>query len=252
VVADYVAVPRELVAANKTMPLVADVFFVDGTAFLLTASRRIKFVMAEHLPVRTALSLSKHMTCVLEVYGYAGFRVRSVLMDGEFEKLKPLMPRVECSTTAAKEHISEAERTFRTLKEQTRGLLGTLPFTYIPKRMKIEFIYFMVRWMNAFPMKSGISLTFSPWELLLRWRLDYKKHCRVMPGTYCEVHDEPVPMNTMVSCTHKAIVLGPTGSLQGSVQFYCIHMGRVLKRISFTPMPMPDSVIQRGEQDWRA
>ncbi len=84
---------------------------MDRTAFLLTVSWRIKFVTAEHLPVRTALSLSKHMTHVLEVYGCAGFRVRSILMDGEFEKLKPLMPSVECNTTAAKEHVSEAERT---------------------------------------------------------------------------------------------------------------------------------------------
>jgi hypothetical protein len=74
-------------------------------AFLLTISRRIKFVTAEHIPVRTALSLSGHMARVLEVYGWAGFRVRSILMDGEFEKLKPLMPSVECNTTAAKEHV---------------------------------------------------------------------------------------------------------------------------------------------------
>ena len=141
---------------------------MDGTAFLLTVSRRIKFVTAEHLMVRAALSLSKHMTRVLEVYGRAGFRVRNILMDGEFEKLKPLMPSVECNTSAAKEHASEAERTIRTLKERMRGLLGTLPFTYIPKRMKIEFIYFMVLWMNAFPVKLGISQTFSPRELLLR------------------------------------------------------------------------------------
>jgi acetolactate synthase regulatory subunit len=153
---------------------------VDGTAFLLTVSRRIKFVTAEHLTVRAALSLSKHMTRVLEVYGRAGFRVRSILMDGEFKKLKPLMPRVECNTTAAKEHISEAERTIRTLKEQIRGLLEMLPFTYIPKRMKIEFIYFMVLWMNAFPVKSGVSQAFLPRKLLLRWWLDYKKHCKTL------------------------------------------------------------------------
>jgi hypothetical protein len=61
VVADYVAVPRELLQANKRMTLAADVFFVDGTAFLLTLSRRIKFFTAEHLPTRTAVSLSNHM-----------------------------------------------------------------------------------------------------------------------------------------------------------------------------------------------
>ncbi len=118
--------------ANKTITLAADVFFVDGIAFLLTVGQRVKFVTAEHLLVRTVLSLSKHMKQVLEVYRQAGFRVRAILMDGEFEKLKPLMPSVECNTTAAKEHVSEAERTIRTLKERTRGLLGTLPFENLP------------------------------------------------------------------------------------------------------------------------
>ena len=162
------AVPRSLVDANKAFTLAAGVFFVDGTAFLLTVAQRIKFVTAEHLPVRTALSLSKHMKRVLDVYGRAGFRVRTILMDGEFEKLKPLMPSVECNTTAAKEHVSEAERTIRTLKERVRGLLNTLPFENLPRRMKIEFIYFMVLWMNAFPVKSGVSDKISPRELLLR------------------------------------------------------------------------------------
>jgi hypothetical protein len=53
------------------------------------------------------------------VYGWAGFRVRSILMDGEFEKVKGLMPMVVCNTTAAKEHISKAERSIRMVNEQT-------------------------------------------------------------------------------------------------------------------------------------
>ncbi len=119
--------------------------------------------------------------------------------------------------------------------------------------MKIEVIYFMVLWLNAFTVKLGILQTFLPRELLVRWRLVYKKHCRVLPGTYCEVHDELVPTNTMVPRMHEAITLGPTGYLQGSVKFYCINTGWVLKRRSFTPIPMPDLVIRRvnriGEQE---
>ena len=60
--------------------------------------------------------------------------VRTTLMDGEFEKIKPLMPSVECNTTAAKEHVSEAEQTIQTMKERMRGLLATLPFTNIPSK----------------------------------------------------------------------------------------------------------------------
>jgi hypothetical protein len=67
-VTDYVEVPWLLVDLNKTVTLAADVFFVDGTAFLITMLRRIKFMTAEHVPVRTANSLAKHIDQVINVY----------------------------------------------------------------------------------------------------------------------------------------------------------------------------------------
>jgi hypothetical protein len=244
VVADYVAVPHLLVEQNEILTMAADVFFVDGTAFLVTLSRQIKFITVEHVPVWMAISLSKHITRVLQVYERAGFRVRTILMDGEFEKVQDLIPHVVCNMTVAKEHISKAERTIRTIKERTRGLLAALPFQHIPRRMKIEFVYFMVLWLNAFPVKDGISAAFSPRELLVWWQMDYSKHCRVLPGTYCEVHVEPSPSNTMTPRTHEAIAMGPTGNLQGRVKFFCFTTGCILKQRSFTPYPMPDRVIK--------
>jgi hypothetical protein len=76
------------------------------------------------------------------------------------------------------------------------------------------------------------------------------KHCRMLPGTYCEVHDEPTLTNTMTWQMHECIALGPTGNLQGSVKFYCLTTGRVLKCHSFTPMQMPDWVIKRVDAIW--
>jgi hypothetical protein len=61
VVADYVAVLHLLMETNKVVTLAADVFFKDSTAFLLKVSRRMKFVMVEHVPTQTAMSLSKHL-----------------------------------------------------------------------------------------------------------------------------------------------------------------------------------------------
>jgi hypothetical protein len=49
-------------------------------------------------------------------------------MDGEFEKIKDILPNVECNTTAAKEHVCEAKKMIWTIKERTRGLIATLPF----------------------------------------------------------------------------------------------------------------------------
>ncbi len=126
--------------------------------------------------------------------------------------------------------------------------MATLPFKHIPRRIKIEFIYFIVLWLNAFPVKSGISSTVSPCKLLVWWKLDYKKHCQVLPEMFCEVHKEPLPSNTMTPCTHEAITLGPMGNLQGSMKFYSLNKGQVLKRRLFTPIPMPDRIIAKSEQ----
>jgi hypothetical protein len=145
----------------------------------------------------------------------------------------------------AKEHVSKVEQTIRTIKEWTRGLLATLPFQHIPRCMKIKFVYFMLLWLNSFPVKDGISAAFPPWELLVRWQMDYSKHCRVLLGTYCEVHDKPSPSNTMTPQMHKGIAMSPTGNLQGTVKFFCLTTGCILKQRSFTPYPMPDRVIKR-------
>ena len=79
------------------------------------------------------------------------------MMDGEFEKVKELLPSIVCNTTSAKEHVAEAERNIRLVKERNRGVVKNLPFTYIPRQMKIEFIYFVTLWLNKFPEKSGVS-----------------------------------------------------------------------------------------------
>ena len=89
--------------------------------------------------------------------------------------MKELLPTIVCNGPSEKEHVAEAERKIRVVKERNRGVVNTLPFTYIPRRTKIEFIYFVRLWLNAFPVKSGVSETFSPREILLRWRMDAKK-----------------------------------------------------------------------------
>ncbi len=58
------------------------------------------------------------------------------------------------------------------------------------------------------------------------------------------MHNKPVPSNMMTAQTHEYIVCGPTGNLQDSVKFYCLTTGRIIKRHSFTPIPMSDRVIK--------
>ena len=83
-------------------PVLADAFFVDGIYFLLTVAIKLKFVTVEHTPVCTANSLVKHIKRVLQVYERAGFTVRYVMMNREFEKVKELLPNIVCNTTSGK------------------------------------------------------------------------------------------------------------------------------------------------------
>ena len=131
-----------MVSRHKLISIAADVFFVNGIVFLLTVAIKLKFVTVEHTPVRTDKSLVKHIKRVLQVYDRSGFTVRYIMMYREFEKVKELIPTIVCNTTAAKEHVAEAEINIRVVKERNRGVVNTLPFTYIPRRMKIEFFFF--------------------------------------------------------------------------------------------------------------
>ena len=99
---EYVAVPKELVSRHKFISVADYFFFVDGIPFLLTVEIKLKFLTVDHTPVRTAKSLVKHVKRVLHFYDRAGFTVRYIMMDGEFEKVKDLLPTIVCNTTAAK------------------------------------------------------------------------------------------------------------------------------------------------------
>ena len=62
----------------------------------------------------------------------------------------------------AKKHVSNAERCINTIKERTQGVIATLPFNRITRCLKIEFVYLVVLWLNAFPVRSGILEVYSP------------------------------------------------------------------------------------------
>jgi len=157
------------------------------------------------------------------------------------------VPILAINTTAAKEHVPEVERKIRLIKEWGRGILNTLPFKKMARLMLIDLVYHVVLWLNTFPANSGVSETLSPCEIVYRHKLDFAKHCKSPFGTYCEVHDEPAPTNSMVTRSTPAIVLGPTGDLQGNYKFLSLATGKKVKRRAFTPYPMPDSVIKKVE-----
>ncbi len=66
-----------------------------------------------------------------------------------------------------------------------------------------------------------------------------------MFGSYCKVHEENTPTNSMKSRGITTICLGPTGNIQGTYSFLNLAAGLVIKRRRFTELPAPDLVIKR-------
>jgi hypothetical protein len=171
--------------------------------------------------------------------------VGTVLIDKEFEKLRNLVPILAINTTAAKEHVPEVECKIRLIKERGRGILNTLPFKRMPRLMLIELIYHMVLWLNALPARFGVFETLSPHKIVYRHKLDFAKYCRLPFGTYCEVHNEPMPTNSMVTRSPPTIKLDTTGNLQGTYKFFSLATGKKVKQRAIMLYPMPDLVIRK-------
>jgi hypothetical protein len=96
-------------------------------------------------------------------------------------------------------------------------------------------------------MKSGLSANLLPRKLVLRHKLDFKKHCKALFGSYCEARDEPDRTNTMAARSIPAIVLGPMGNLQETYKFLNLTTGKKVKRGLFTAYPIPDLIVKKVE-----
>ncbi|KAL7552922.1 hypothetical protein ACHAWF_016178 [Thalassiosira exigua] len=226
--------------------------FVNNVAHLVTLSRGIKFFTAEHVPCRTAEQLSKAIKRVIAIYKRGGLKVQTILMDLEFDKVRPqLEGDVVVNCAAAREHVSEIERQIRTVKERTRCVTSVLPFRKLHKLIVVNAVAFSTMWLNAFPVKHGVSQVWSPREIVARTKLSWEKHCQLDFGAYCEVHDELDPTNNNAPRTHEAISMGPTGNFQGSYKFFCLKRGQILVRRRWTELPMPDRV-KRKVDAWGA
>ena len=107
-------------------------------------------------------------------------------MDGEFvalqEKIEAMPGGPRVNLLSANEHVSQAERRIRVVKEQVRAMQNMPPFTRVPRLMIIHMVINAVKMLNYFPMKGGISPPMSPKALLDGLPLDFKQHLRAMFG----------------------------------------------------------------------
>ena len=221
---DFVKVPAELLKLHKEVFLTIDIFFVNKIPFFLSLSRKICFTAVNHLANRTVPEIFKAFKEIYQYYLQRGFRITTVHADGEFEPLAALIQALPGGPTvnlaSAHEHVPEIERRIRVVKERCRASRHTLPFKRIPKLLTIYIVFNVVKLLNFFPTKGGISDSLSPKTIMSGETLDFKKHLSLQIGQYCQVHEEEQPRNSQIARTKGAISLGPSGQLARRLSLY--------------------------------
>ena len=246
--AEYIGIPRDIYERHMLVTLTADVMFVNGIAFLVTLSRDIRLFSCEHVPSRTAKQLSNSFKKNLWIYARGGFKVRTIMMDMEFEKVKDQLGMVEVNTTAAREHVGEIERGIRFVKERARCVVTSakrVGIHYLHKQIVIRLVYFVTMCINSVPTTLGVSRKYSPREIVTQNKFDFALDCRVKFLALVEASTDAIITNDMIPRTHKCLALGPSGNLQGSVMCFDLDTGKVVTRRTIKEIPMPESVIKR-------
>ena len=248
VVNDVIEVPPMLIKSQQNVTLCIDGMTVNGLVFLTTISRNLYYRTAQFIPHETTEQYKTALTSVIRCYNVGGFRIAKIHADNEFRPLlEPLQDefRVEINFANPQDHVPEAERNNRTLKERTRATYHRLPYHTLTRTMVKILVQESAKKLNFFPARHGVSQFYSPRMILHQRNLQYNKHCKYSFGSFVEAAHDPNPKNTNAPRTLDCIYLRYHENDQGGHQ--CLHLqtNRIITRAKVTPVPITAAVINQ-------
>jgi hypothetical protein len=106
---------------------------------------------------------------------------------------------IQMNYASAQEHVPEAKRNNRAIKETIRVTYHRLPYNRLPRIMVKVLVDDSAKKLNFFPAKNGISQYYSPRMILHQRNLDYDKRCQyalepTSKPTMSPIHLIPMPL----------------------------------------------------------
>ena len=243
-------IPEQLSAELEKITMSLDIFFVDKIPFLTSISRKLHFSTARAIKNREHDVVFAGIMEIINFYKMHKHEIEFMLCDNEFGPLKTRLREeggAEMNLSAPNEHVPEVERNIKLIKERLRSTLAGMPYEKITRNFKRELVLTCVSMLNVVPREASVSDTLSPMELLTGRSLDSNKHCKLAPGSYCLVHEEHLPRNSMRERATGAIAIGPTSTLRGAYRFLSLKSGQTITRREWTNMPVPPEAIEKLE-----
>ena len=102
--------------------------------------------------------------------------------DNEFHKSTDVFaaqqePRIKLNYATVNEHVPQAERNNRTIKDRVRCNYYQLPYDHLPRILVKYLVSTSMKKINFFPAKHGVSKHYTPRKILHKEHLDFQRHC---------------------------------------------------------------------------
>lgn len=116
-----VLIPAVIMEKYRSVTLSANVLKVNKIPFLMSISHALHFGTVQLLNNQKTGTMLGAIQNICALYAHRGFKVTIMMMDGEFEPLRGKLAgmQVMLNTVSRGEHVPEAERRIRTIKERT-------------------------------------------------------------------------------------------------------------------------------------
>ena len=248
---DLVEIPKEVRIKHKELDLCMDTMFVNECGMLTAIDKSIRFRSLVPIDSKEHEEYFRALDVILRHYNNAGFVIRQIDCDGEYRAMMDQVSDdldVKMNYTNAGDHVPEAERNNRTLKERIRATYHRLPYKAIPRLMIRYLAMVCTSQLNLFPAKGGVSSYYSPRMIVSQTNLDYNKHCRIPFGAYVLANHESNPTNTVATRALDVIYLRPNNANeQGGHELMDLNSGRFITRARVKVLPVTETVIKAVE-----
>jgi hypothetical protein len=251
---DLIEIPKELILKHHDVELCMDTMYVNECGMLTAIDRTIKFRSLVPMNTKQHEEYYRALDQILRHYNNAGFVITTIHCDGEYRGMMDEVKdglNIEMNFTNAQDHVPEAERNNRTIKERIRAGYHRLPYKAIPRIMIRYLAMVQTSQLNLFPVKGGVFALpayYSPRMILNQSNLDYNKHCIVPFGAFVQANHETTKTSSNVTRSLDAIYLRPGQNQQGGHELMeDLNSGRLITHNIVREIPVTDTVIKAVE-----
>ena len=140
-------------------------------------SRAITFTAVFHIEDIKFITIFKSSKEIYMYYLKNVFQIRTLHVDGEFAPLQVLIQEmpggVLVNLLSSSEHVPDIERQIRVAKESIRSISHILPFNKVLKLFLTHLLFQVIKMLNHFPVKGGISDTIISTTIMIGKSLHY-------------------------------------------------------------------------------